>query len=95
MLYIRETFGSLLRTRSGDIVVLSQATMQTNLLPGILKTTDQSLCFRYKNLAPCPISGINDSRKRHEMCLISKLGIVHSLGINERFCYIRCSPVFV
>ena len=35
-----------------------------------------------------PISGSNDSRKRHEMRLISKLGTVHPLGINERFSYI-------
>ena len=35
--------------------------------------------------ALCPISGSNDSRKRHEMRLISKLGPVHLLGINERF----------
>ena len=38
--------------------------------------------------ALCPISGSNDSRKRHEMCLISKLGTVHPHGINERFSYI-------
>ena len=37
------------------------------------------------NRALCPISGSNDSRKRHEMHLISKLGTVHPLGINERF----------
>jgi hypothetical protein len=35
--------------------------------------------------ALCPISGSNDSRKRHEMRLISKLGTVHPSGINERF----------
>ena len=38
--------------------------------------------------ALCPISGSNNSRKRHEMRLISKLGTVHPLGINERFSYI-------
>ena len=38
--------------------------------------------------APCPISVSNDSRKRHEMRLIFKLGTVHPLGINERFSYI-------
>ena len=38
--------------------------------------------------ALCPISGSNDSCKRHEMCLISKLGTVHPLGINEGFSYI-------
>ena len=35
--------------------------------------------------SPQPISGSNDSRKRHEMRLISKLGTVHPYGINERF----------
>ena len=30
----------------------------------------------------CPISGSNDSREKHEMCLISKLGTLHPLGIN-------------
>ena len=39
--------------------------------------------------ALCPISGSNDSCKRHEMRLISKLGTVHPLGINERFSYIH------
>jgi hypothetical protein len=29
--------------------------------------------------------GSNDNRKRHEMRLISKLGIVHFCSINERF----------
>ena len=38
--------------------------------------------------ALCPISGSNDSCKRHELRLISKLGTVHPLGINERFSYI-------
>ena len=38
--------------------------------------------------ALCLISGSNDSRKRHEMRLISELGLVHPLGINERFSYI-------
>ena len=42
----------------------------------------------YKLTALCPISRSNDSRKRHEMRLISKLGTVHPLGINERFSYI-------
>ncbi len=38
--------------------------------------------------ALCPISGSNDSRKRQEMRLISKLGTVHPLGINQRFPFI-------
>ena len=35
-----------------------------------------------------PISGSNDSHKRQEMRLISKLGTLHPLGINERFSFI-------
>ena len=42
--------------------------------------------------ALCRIPGSNDSRKRHEMRLNSKLVTVHPLGINERFRYIKCSP---
>ena len=38
--------------------------------------------------APYPISRSNDSRKRHEMRLISKLGTLLPLGMNERFSYI-------
>jgi hypothetical protein len=41
-----------------------------------------------KILALCLISGSNNSRKTHEMHLISKLGTVHPHGINERFSYI-------
>ncbi len=40
--------------------------------------------------ALCPISGSDDSCKRQEMRLISKLGTVHPLGINERFSLIQC-----
>ena len=38
--------------------------------------------------ALCPSSGSNDSRKRHEMRLISKLCTVHPSGMNERFSYV-------
>ena len=34
------------------------------------------------------LEAINDSRKRHEMRLISKPGTVHLSGINERFSYV-------
>jgi hypothetical protein len=33
----------------------------------------------------CPISVSNDSRKRHEMRLISKRGTAPLYGINQRF----------
>ena len=38
--------------------------------------------------ALCPISGSNDSCKRHEMRLIPTLGTLHPLRSNERFSYI-------
>ena len=38
--------------------------------------------------ALCPVSGSNDSRKKQEMSLISKLGTLQPLGINERFSYL-------
>jgi hypothetical protein len=57
------------------------AMMLTNLLPDILI---MAITVR----ALFPISGSNDSRKRHEMRLISKLGNVHPSGINECFSYV-------
>ena len=35
-----------------------------------------------------PISGGNDSRKRHEKRLIFKIGTIHPHGLNERFSFI-------
>ena len=35
-----------------------------------------------------PISGGNDSRKRHEKRLIFKIGTIHHHGLNERFSFI-------
>ena len=64
--------------------MLTQATMQTNLLPDTLTIAVICVCGEIRVL--CPISGSNDSCKRHEfMRLISKLGTVHPLDINERF----------
>jgi hypothetical protein len=62
------------------------AMMLTNLLPDILLMAIS--VSDMVNRALCPISGSNDSRKRHEMCLISKLGTVHPSGINELFSYV-------
>ena len=54
--------------------------------------SNQPVARHFNNGCHCvsdmKMSGSNDSRKRHEMRLISKLGTVHSLGINERFSYI-------
>ena len=57
--------------------------------------TDQPVARHFNSGSHCisdmkiqalsPISGSNDSRKRQEMRLISKLGTVHPLGNNERF----------
>ena len=52
--------------------------------PGRITTT----LWHFSMWGRPPISGSNDSRKRHEMRLISKLGTLHSLGMNERFSYI-------
>ena len=40
-----------------------------------------------KVCAISPISGCNDSRKRHEKRLIFKIGIIHPHGLNERFSF--------
>ena len=41
--------------------------------------SDMKIC------AISPISGGNDSRKRHEKHLIFKIGTIHPHGLNERF----------
>ena len=41
-----------------------------------------------KVCAISPISGGNDSRKRHEKRLIFKIGTIHPHGLNERFSFI-------
>ena len=41
-----------------------------------------------KICAISPISGGNDSRKRHEKRLIFKIGTIHPHGLNERFSFI-------
>ena len=83
MLYIGET-GRCLRTRFGE-----------HRRAVIGNDANQPVARRFNNgnhsvsdmviRALCPISGSNDSRKRHGMRLISKLGTVHPSGINERF----------
>ena len=88
MLYIGET-GRCLRTRFGE---------HRHAVIG--NDANQPVARRFNNgnhnhsvsdmviQALCPISGSNDRRKRHEMRLISKLGTVHSSGINERVSYV-------
>ena len=41
-----------------------------------------------KVCAISPISGGNDSRKRHEKRLILKIGTIHPHGLNERYSFI-------
>ena len=86
MLYIGET-GRQLRTRFGEhrrAVSANDANQPVarHFNSGSHCTSDMKI------RALCPISGSNDSRKRQEMRLISKLGTVHPLGINERFSFI-------
>ena len=86
MLYIGET-GRCLRTRFGEH--RRSVTSNDANQPVARHFNNGSHCVSdMKIRALCPISGSNDSRKRHEMRLISKLGTVHPLGINERFSYI-------
>jgi hypothetical protein len=76
MLYIGET-GISLRTRFGEhrrAVICGQ---ESYVRPFILAIT-VLLIWKFSH-------GSNDNRKRHEMRLISKLGIVHFCSINERF----------
>ena len=86
MLYIGET-GRCLRTRFGEH--RRSVTSNDANQPVARHFNNGSHCVSdMKIRALCPISGSNDSRKRHEMRLIFKLGTVHPLGINERFSYI-------
>ena len=83
LLYIGET-GRCLRTRFGEhrCSVTSNDANQ----PVARHFNNGSHCVSdMKIRALCPISGSNDSCRIHEMHLISKLGTVHPLGINERF----------
>ena len=84
MFYIGETGRPLSTKYTASTIVLSQVTVKTNLLPDTL--TMAVIVFLIWN--SIPTSRNNDSRKRHKMRLVSRLGIVHSLGINERFSYI-------
>ena len=86
MLYIGNT-GRQLRTRFGEhrrAVFANDANQ-----PVARHFNSGSHCISdMKIRALCPISVSNDSRKRQEMRLISKLGTVHPLGINEHFSFI-------
>ena len=86
MLYIGKT-GRCLRTRFGEH--RRSVTSNDANQPVARHFNNGSHCVSdMKIRALCPISGSNDSRKRHEMRLISKLGTVHPHGINEHFSYI-------
>ncbi len=86
MLYIGET-GRQLRTRFGEHRRAVSANDANQ--PVARHFNSGSHCISdMKIRALCPISGSNNSRKRQEMRLISKLGTVHPLGINERFSFI-------
>ena len=86
MLYIGET-GRQLRTSFGEH--RSAVSANDANQPVARHFNSGSHCISdMKIRALCPISGSNDSRKRQEMHLTSKLGTVHPLGINERFSFI-------
>ena len=85
MLYFGET-GRCLRIRFGEHrrAVTSNDANQ----PVARHFNNGSHCVSDMKIRPLrPISGSNDSRKRHEMRLISELGTAHPLGITERFSY--------
>ena len=86
MLYIGET-GRCLRTRFGEHR-RSVTSNDANQPLGRHFNNGSHCVSDMKIRAFCPISGSNDRRRRHEMRLISKLGTVDPLGINERFSYI-------
>ncbi len=88
MLYIGET-GRQLRTRFGEYRRAVSANDANQ--PVARHFNSGSHCISDMKIgALCPISGTNDSGKTQEMRLISKLGTVHPLGINERFSFILC-----
>ncbi len=86
MLYIGET-GRQLRTRFGEH---HRAVSANDANQSVARHFDSgSHCISYMNIrALCRISGSNDSHKRQEMRLISKLGTVHLPGINKCFSFI-------
>ena len=80
MLYIGET-GRCLKTRFGEhrrAVTSNDANQPVarNFNKGSHYVSDMKI------RALCPISGSNNSRKKHEIRLIFKLGTVHPLGFN-------------
>ena len=86
MLYIGET-GRTLRTRFGE----HRRAVQANDVhqPVARHFNAGNHCISdMKIRALCPVSGNNDSPKKQEMSLISKLGTLQPLGINERFSYL-------
>ena len=86
MLYIGET-GRQLRTRFGEHRRAVSANDANQPVARHFNSGSHWISDM-KIRALCPISVRNDSRKRQEMRLISKLGTVHPLGINERFSFI-------
>ena len=75
MLYIGET-GRCLRTRFGEHRRAVKGSDAGQPVARHFNLGNHSVS-EMKMLALCPISGSNNSRKTHEMRLISKLGTVH------------------
>ena len=86
MLYIGET-GRTLRTRFGEH---GRAVQANDVHQPVARhfNAGNDCISDMKIRALCPVSGSNDSRKKQEMSLISKLGTLQPLGINKRFSYL-------
>ena len=86
MLYIGKT-GRTLMTRFGEHPQAVQANDVHQ--PVARRFNAGNHCISDTKIrALCPVSGSNDSRKKQEMSLISKLGTLQPLGIKERFSYL-------
>ncbi len=93
MFYIRET-GRQLGTKFGEHRRAVTANDANQPVARHFNSGSHSI-FDMKIRTLCPISGSNDSRKRQEMRLISKLGtsLCDPLGINKLFSLI-CLCIF-
>ena len=79
IIYIKET-GRSLRTRFSEHRRAATSNDASQLVARHFNNGSNNICVSdMKIRAVCPISGSSNSRKRFEMHLISKLGIVYTL----------------
>ena len=83
MLYIGGT-GRTLRTRFGE----HRRAVQANDVHQPVARHFNAGNHCISDMKIRALSGSNNSRKKQEMSLISKLGTLQPLGINERFSYL-------